>query len=199
VSTPTCRFFSIAFAPKSSHFYTPFPAECQYVETNPADVAAWEFESIAFYMELADANGNCPGGTIPLYRLYNNGMGGAPNHRYTVDTLIFNQMICSGLGLRRQWKHKGVCVRTGITISRRVTRRVRAGRTRGSRRSEWSQGRDSCRPLLFFLGLEILVPANHDVFVRRMPESDTQADFLHEVEMRKADKSLVNLATNRAS
>jgi hypothetical protein len=95
-STPTCRFFSIAFAPKSSHFYTPFPAECQYVETNPADVAAWEFESIAFYIQLADPNGNCLGGTIPLYRLYNNGIGGAPNHRYTIDTLILNQMIAQG-------------------------------------------------------------------------------------------------------
>ena len=96
MSTPTCRFFSIAFAPKSSHFYTPFPSECQYVETNPADVAAWEFENIAFYIQLADANGNCPGGTIPLYRLYNNGMGGAPNHRYTINALIFNQMIAQG-------------------------------------------------------------------------------------------------------
>ena len=96
MSTPTCRFFSIAFAPKSSHFYTPFPSECQYVETNPADVAAWEFENIAFYIQLADANGNCPGGTISLYRLYNNGMGGAPNHRYTINALIFNQMIAQG-------------------------------------------------------------------------------------------------------
>jgi hypothetical protein len=96
MSTPTCRFFSIAFAPKSSHFYTPFPAECQYVETNPADVAAWEFESIAFYIQLPDANGNCEAGTIPLYRLYDNGMGGAPNHRYTIDLLIFNQMIAQG-------------------------------------------------------------------------------------------------------
>ena len=77
MSTPTCRFFSIAFAPRSSHFYTPFPAECQYVETNPADVAAWEFENIAFHIQLADANGLCEGGTIPLYRAFNNGMGGA--------------------------------------------------------------------------------------------------------------------------
>jgi Repeat of unknown function (DUF5648) len=96
MSTPTCRFFSIGFAPKSSHFYTPFPAECQYVKTNPADVAAWEFENIAFYIQLADANGHCAAGTIALYRLYNNGVGGAPNHRYTINTLIFNQMIANG-------------------------------------------------------------------------------------------------------
>src|SRR3954451_16025760 len=25
---PACRFFSTAFAPKSSHFYTPFASEC---------------------------------------------------------------------------------------------------------------------------------------------------------------------------
>jgi hypothetical protein len=95
-STPTCRFFSIAFAPKSSHFYTPFPAECAYVETNPADVAAWQFENIAFYIQLADANGLCGGGTIPLYRLYNSGMGGAPNHRYTTSVTVFNQMTAAG-------------------------------------------------------------------------------------------------------
>jgi hypothetical protein len=94
---PTCRFFSTAvFAPKSSHFYTPFPAECAYVETNPADVAAWQFENIAFYIQLADASGLCSAGTIPLYRAFNNGMGGAPNHRYTTSLTILNQMIAAG-------------------------------------------------------------------------------------------------------
>lgn len=95
-STPTCRFFGIAFAPKSSHFYTPFPTECEYVKTNPADVAAWQFENIAFHIQLADANGLCGAGTIPLYRVYNNGMGGAPNHRYTTSQTILNQMIAGG-------------------------------------------------------------------------------------------------------
>jgi hypothetical protein len=89
---PTCRFFSTSFAPKSSHFYTPFLAECAIVKTNPN----WQFESIAFYIQLADANGNCSAGTIPLYRLYNNGMGGAPNHRYTTSLVVFNQMAAAG-------------------------------------------------------------------------------------------------------
>jgi YVTN family beta-propeller protein len=91
-ASPTCRFFSTAFAPKSSHFYTPFPTECAIVKTYPQ----WQFEAIAFYIQLADANGLCSGGTIPLYRLYNNGMGGAPNHRYTTSLTIFNQMIAAG-------------------------------------------------------------------------------------------------------
>jgi YVTN family beta-propeller protein len=91
-ASPTCRFFSTAFAPKSSHFYTPFPTECAIVKTYPE----WQFEAIAFYIQLADANGLCSGGTIPLYRLYNNGMGGAPNHRYTTSLAIFNQMVAAG-------------------------------------------------------------------------------------------------------
>ncbi len=91
-AVPTCRFFSTAFAPKSSHFYTPFAAECDSVKQNPD----WQFESIAFYIALADANGNCPAGTVPLYRAYNNGMGGAPNHRYTTSLDILNQMIAAG-------------------------------------------------------------------------------------------------------
>src|SRR5262249_52319077 len=70
---PTCRFFSITVAPRSSHFYTPIPAECAVVKTDPN----WEYESIAFYLQLPDANGDCPPGTVILYRLYNNGMGGA--------------------------------------------------------------------------------------------------------------------------
>jgi len=95
-ASATCRFFSIAFAPRSSHFYTPFPSECALVQTDPALHAAWQFENIAFYIQLADANGFCPAGTIPLYRLYNNGMGGAPNHRYTTSVTVFDQMAAAG-------------------------------------------------------------------------------------------------------
>ena len=91
-ASPTCRFFSTAFAPRSSHFYTPFSAECALVKTEPE----WQYEAIAFYIELADDTGQCPAGTIPLYRAYNNGLGGAPNHRYTTSLTILNQMIAAG-------------------------------------------------------------------------------------------------------
>ena len=100
-SAPTCRFFSVAFVPKSSHFYTPFADECAVVKAN----SSWQYEAIAFYIALADANGICPDGTIPLYRAYNNGMGGAPNHRYTISLAILNQMIAAG------WSFEG----NGIT------------------------------------------------------------------------------------
>ena len=92
LTVPTCRFFSTAFAPRSSHFYTPFAAECALVKTEPE----WQYEAIAFYIALADDSGLCPAGTVPLYRAYNNGMGGAPNHRYTTSLAVLDQMLAAG-------------------------------------------------------------------------------------------------------
>ncbi len=94
---PVCRFFSASFAPKSSHFYTPIASECQTLQTDPTLSAVWQLEDTAvFYMELTDAGGNCAANTSPLYRVYNNGMGGAPNHRYTPDRSIRDHMITLG-------------------------------------------------------------------------------------------------------
>jgi len=84
-----CRFFSTSFAPKSSHFYTPDANECGIVQAN----ANWQFEAVVFYMTKADVNGNCPAGSQPVYRLYNNGQGAAPNHRYTTSLSIRAQML----------------------------------------------------------------------------------------------------------
>lgn len=88
----TCRFFSTTFAPKSSHFYTPYETECSGLMSNPN----WQFEATAFYVQLPDANGKCPAGTVVLYRLYNNGMGGSPNHRFITSASQFNQMRAAG-------------------------------------------------------------------------------------------------------
>ena len=87
-----CRFFSASFAPKSSHFYTPSVSECAIVKTNPN----WLFEAEVFNMILPSAAGLCPAGTKSLYRLYNDGMGGAPNHRYTTETSVRVEMITAG-------------------------------------------------------------------------------------------------------
>ena len=87
-----CRFFSASFAPKSSHFYTPFATECDDVKANPD----WQFEAIAFYLKTPSDAGSCPLGSAPLYRLYNNGMSGAPNHRYTTRNDIVMQMQALG-------------------------------------------------------------------------------------------------------
>jgi len=92
-SAPVCRFFSAAFAPKSSHFYTPFAAECAIRQADPA----WTLESTdAFDIAVPAADGSCAAGLTPVYRLYNNGQGGAPNHRYTTDLTVRAQMIAQG-------------------------------------------------------------------------------------------------------
>jgi len=89
---PVCRFFSTAFGPRSSHFYTPFADECTDVKANPN----WQFEAAGddtFYIRVAASDGTCAPAAIPIYRLYNDGQGGAPNHRYTADIATRDLMM----------------------------------------------------------------------------------------------------------
>jgi hypothetical protein len=87
-----CRYYSAAFAPKSSHFYSPLAFECQVVQASPL----WQFETVAFFVELPDGNGNCLPGTQQLFRLFNEGLSGAPNHRYTISLNVRTQMVAQG-------------------------------------------------------------------------------------------------------
>lgn len=97
-SVPVCRFFSARFAPRSSHFYTPYAAECDALK----QAGDWQFEGIAFHVALPDTAGTCAAGTEPLYRVYNEGGGGAPNHRYTASTQAVAEMTAKG------WTAEGV-------------------------------------------------------------------------------------------
>ncbi|HTS20447.1 MAG TPA: YncE family protein [Casimicrobiaceae bacterium] len=91
-----CRFFSATFGTLSSHFYT-FGDECQTLQSDPTFSAVWVLETAAaYYLMPTDATGNCPAGTAPLFRVYNNGMGGAPNHRLTGDEATRDLMITLG-------------------------------------------------------------------------------------------------------
>ena len=92
-TSPVCRFFTTAFGPKSSNFHTPFASECAAVQANPD----WLLESgAAFYIALPAFDGSCATGLTPVYRLYNRGQGGAPNHRYTTDVTARAQMVAQG-------------------------------------------------------------------------------------------------------
>jgi hypothetical protein len=92
-SVNVCRFWSgQTFAPKSSHFYTPFDWECAIVKGN----RDWQYEDVVFALKLSDAAGSCAGGFLPLYRLYNDGKSGAPNHRYTTSLTIRSEMLAQG-------------------------------------------------------------------------------------------------------
>jgi hypothetical protein len=103
-SSPACRFFSTRFDPKSSHFYTASPGECADVKGN----ADWRFEGEVFHVALPDAQGTCPAGTQPIYRLYNRGAGGAPNHRFTTDAAVRSSMLAQG------WQAEGAGL--GVTM-----------------------------------------------------------------------------------
>jgi len=87
-----CRFFSTAFGPKSTHFYTIDADECFKVRAN----RDWQFETVAFNAAPPDADGLCPANTQPVFRLYNNGQGGAPNHRLTASLDTRSKMMASG-------------------------------------------------------------------------------------------------------
>ena len=88
-----CRFWSgQTFAPKSSHFHSSFASECAAVSQN----RDWQYEGEVFAVKLPDADGTCAPETSPLYRLYNNGMGDAPNHRYITSPYVRSNMIAQG-------------------------------------------------------------------------------------------------------
>ena len=96
---PVCRFFGTGFAPKSSHFYTPYPGECDIVKADPN----WFYEKVAFGLALPEATSHgCPPDTRPIYRAWNRNMGGAPNHRYAAEWSSLSLSV-----LRQGWVHEG--------------------------------------------------------------------------------------------
>lgn len=91
----TCRFFSASFAPRSSHFYTPYAEECAQLRAGDT----WVYEGIAFRLLMPQGPAGaraCPGGSQPLYRVYNATRGGAPNHRYTTSAALLDAMVGAG-------------------------------------------------------------------------------------------------------
>ncbi len=109
-SVPICRFFndSAAFAPKSSHFYAPKGLGC---EDTIASFPDWKLENDKLFSAmLPDGSGNCPAGTIPVYRLYNNGQGGAPNHRFTISKTVQQTMLAQGFVAEPAGIGVGMCV-----------------------------------------------------------------------------------------
>ena len=84
-----------------SHFYTADQAEYDFVKTGYQKKAndgkmypAWTFEEDSYY--AAPGAGACPSGATPIYRVYNNGQGGQPNHRYYTDPAVKTEMLAKG-------------------------------------------------------------------------------------------------------
>ena len=91
-TNPVCRFY-LPPGYGDSHFYSALPSECTAVQVQqPAFVLE---SSTEFYIPVPDlATGNCPAGTIPVYRLWNHRPD--TNHRFTTDLGVRAQMIALG-------------------------------------------------------------------------------------------------------
>ena len=96
---PVCRFYGSAEALIDSHFYSASASECQYVFAHYPGI--WSLElAAAFYVLLPDANGQCQGGLLPVYRFFNNRRDA--NHRHTIDLTVRRAMI------NRAWVPEGI-------------------------------------------------------------------------------------------
>ncbi|HEX3062156.1 MAG TPA: hypothetical protein VHP55_05780 [Usitatibacter sp.] len=101
---PVCRFYA---GGPNSHFYTASAADCQGLkdleQQQRAQASAagqpflgWGFEQIAFYA-LVPVNGQCPGGTTPVYRAYNNRFQyNDSNHRFMADSTMLAAQLFEG-------------------------------------------------------------------------------------------------------
>ena len=56
----------------------------------------WQLEGYVFNVAPPAGDGSCPAGFAPVYRLYNDGQGAAPNHRFTTDLAVRGQMLAKG-------------------------------------------------------------------------------------------------------
>jgi serine protease len=94
--SPVCRFF-IPPQHGDSHFFSAASADCAFLlmaAANPASDPNFsgyiEEYAAAFYVGLPDATGECPAGTVPVFRLWNQRQDS--NHRYTTDAATVAQM-----------------------------------------------------------------------------------------------------------
>ncbi|CAH1194963.1 conserved exported hypothetical protein [Candidatus Nitrotoga sp. BS] len=106
-STPVCRFYGSQIPGPNSHFYTLASPECdglkQLQAITPVMQKRWNFESLDF-ISTPPTDGNCPAGTAPVYRAYNNGFarGVDSNHRLSSAAADIQEVVSRG------WIDEGV-------------------------------------------------------------------------------------------
>jgi len=88
----SCRYFyADAASGASTHFYSILPNECAILATTPK----WTFEADAFRAG-APVGDDCPAGAMRVTRLYNQAMGGSPNHRFLTSASEIASMVDDG-------------------------------------------------------------------------------------------------------
>ena len=92
---PVCRFYRPPIGGKSTHFYSGDEHECVLMPVLFGDEWTVESDNV-FQIALPDkTTGVCPGGTVPVYRLFNN-VFATPNHRYTTSLAVVATMVAMG-------------------------------------------------------------------------------------------------------
>lgn len=90
---PVCRYYGLPSAGLDSHFYSASTHEC--FEVNRLYGASWAVESDnKFQIDLPAPNGDCPGGTVPVYRVFN--FRSDANHRFTTSLAVRSTMEAAG-------------------------------------------------------------------------------------------------------
>jgi len=93
VGVPVCRFYGSPDAGLDSHFYTANAAECAALPGLFG--GAWKLETAnAFEVRMANAQGGCTAGFIPIRRFWNRRADS--NHRFTTDPASAAQMANKG-------------------------------------------------------------------------------------------------------
>ncbi len=94
LATRFCRFFNATFAPKSSHFYGADGNSASDCRTTLNAFPDWTLETEAAFFAYDPYH--CGSAEKVVYRVYNNGMGGAPNHRFAADEGQLARMLAAG-------------------------------------------------------------------------------------------------------
>ncbi len=102
-----CRFYSYS---ANSHFYAAEGSECDSLR---ASNSGWIYEGIGFHIQTP-VDGQCPEGTVPMVRVYNNGFanGEGSNHRFVDDAALQELMnesdwVTEGVAFCSVPKHTG--------------------------------------------------------------------------------------------
>jgi hypothetical protein len=89
-TSQVCRFY-IPPSDGNSHFFGRSAGECSATQQAQPDFVLEDPN----YMHVAlPAAGNCPSGTQPIYRVFNNRQDA--NHRYTIDRAVRDDMVAKG-------------------------------------------------------------------------------------------------------
>ena len=89
-----CRFYGSPAAGLDSHFYSAFSNECKDVLQKFPKSWLLETEEAFAIGYPNQVYGDCPAGTVPVFRLYN--AKASPNHRYTTSMAVVESMNALG-------------------------------------------------------------------------------------------------------